>query len=384
MKLGHRIRDALKNAVENIGDGIKDSVKAVGDGLKGVGHMLGSAARLDFKGIAAGASEIAHAVTEVAKNAMMMTPLALAANTLLDDKLEKFMDKVEDVSTHAFDAVANGLAASAEQLKDGVVAVGHGVITGDMGEVLSGVAGAAMGGLSLLPSQIALNAVATGVGSVVGDVIPGKVGDVLGNVASSVVGIKNVAEGALTAGVTAVASSGVGAKLQGVIPDGLAIPGGLAPAAMLAGNALMVGSVMADGRKPNAPGPHHAPPDRIADGPSSSTTHGPSDGPAKRPDAPVPPGSPQPMLQSRVDGQMPAPKVELANVHRADTADVLRQQNWTDAEMKELKTDLRDYFNSGNDGKRQEMEAKWSGRLSDDLSDADVYKKLFSALKDVR
>jgi hypothetical protein len=116
-----------------------------------------------------------------------MSPVGMAADTLLNDKLEKVLNKVEHVADDAFAAVANGVAASAEQVKGGLKATVHGVLTGDMKEAISGMASAAMGGVSLLPSQLALNAVATAAGSVISDVIPGKAGDVLGSVATTAV-----------------------------------------------------------------------------------------------------------------------------------------------------------------------------------------------------
>ena len=169
MKFGHRIRDAVEHVAHNVKDGIKDTFKAVGHGLEGAAHVLGSAARLDFKGVAAGASEMAHAVTEVAKNVVLLSPAGLAANTLMHDKLEKVLDKVEHVADKALDAAINSVAASADQLKGGLKATVHGVLTGNMKEAISGIAGAAMGGFSLLPSKLAFNAVAAGVGSVVSD-----------------------------------------------------------------------------------------------------------------------------------------------------------------------------------------------------------------------
>ena len=372
MSFGDRFKHAFKDLGHNIANGVKDTFKAVGDGLQGVGHMISSAARLDFKGIAAGASELVGAATDIVKNVVLMSPVGMAANTLLDDKLEKLLDKVDDVVDNAAKAVVNGVASSVESVKNGVVSTVHGLATGDFKEVLSGVAGVAMGGISLLPTQIAFNAAATVVGSVVSEVIPGKVGNVLGTVASSVVGIKNVAEGALTAGVAALGSSGALNGLQSVIPDQLA------PVAMVAGNALMVGSMMPGG-KPSRPAAHHAAPDLPT---GAAPGHIPPPAP-HRPETQS--GGPAPhFVPGGTTGGTPLRpnKIELANSSRPEAAELVRQ-NLTADQISDLKLDVRDYFNHGSDVKRQAMESKWGDRIAGDFNDADLYKKLLFAVKDV-
>jgi hypothetical protein len=75
-------------------------------------------------------------------------------------------------------------------------------------------------------------------------------------------------------------------------------------------------------------------------------------------------------------------RLELADTGRAEAADLLRK-HFSPDQIKDLKLDVRDYFNHGTDVKRQEMQAKWGEHIGGDFNDSTLYKKLLFAVKDI-
>jgi phage-related protein len=134
---------------KNIGKSCEKAIKNIGHdiqkGAKGFGHVMTSAARLDFKGMAAGMKEISHAAMDAGRNLLMLTPVALAANTLLDGALDKIMGKLQSKVEQVMDKVVDSTANNLASVKDGLQHVGHGMITGNINEIGAGFASTVVG-----------------------------------------------------------------------------------------------------------------------------------------------------------------------------------------------------------------------------------------------
>ena len=206
------------NAFNEVGKGISNIANGIGEGLSGASKMVTSALTLDFKGVAKGAKQLTGAVTDVTKDIVNMTPVGMAANTLLDGALDKALERMDDLVDNAADAAIDSVANSAESVNDGVVATAEGVLTGDLIKADSGILNVASGAAGLIPSQIALNAAASAAGSVLSDVIPGKAGEIMGGIAGAMGGSRSLAEAGVAAGTSALMSSGVLDKLADIIP----------------------------------------------------------------------------------------------------------------------------------------------------------------------
>ena len=147
-KIGKDFKKIGKN-FKNIGKSIEKSFKNIGHslekGAKGFGRVMTSAARLDFKGMAAGMKEIGHATMDVGRNLLMLTPVALAANTLLDGALDKIAKQLQSKLEKVVDKVVDSTANNLTSVKDGLEKVGHGMITGNINEIGAGFTSAVIG-----------------------------------------------------------------------------------------------------------------------------------------------------------------------------------------------------------------------------------------------
>ncbi len=142
---------------------VGEIAKDLGKAAKGLEHMAGSAMKLDFKGMAKGASEVQGASLDAVKQGALMTPAGMAANTLTGGGLENLMSKAQAFSSKVGGKFMEGLAGGAASIKDGGAQMLHGAATGNLGEVAGGAFSAGTGAASLAsyatPTGLAGNAV---------------------------------------------------------------------------------------------------------------------------------------------------------------------------------------------------------------------------------
>jgi len=157
---------AIKTAFDNIGNGIKHAFEAVGEVAVG-------ALTLDFKGIAKGMGDMVGAGGEMARGALNLTPVALAANTLLDGAIDKTLKQAgkltDSMARGVFDSIGNDL----DMVKDGVGGTLHGMLTGDAAEMGRSLLNTTVGALSaaddVTASGAAMNAGFSAIRTVAGN-----------------------------------------------------------------------------------------------------------------------------------------------------------------------------------------------------------------------
>lgn len=133
--------------------GLMSTIKDIGSSFKKIGEGLGdmakSVAKLDFKGLAEGASRVQQGSTGLVKDAILLTPAGLAGNALTAGALEKGLNKIKELQNKAGFTAISKLTDAADQVKTGVQQVASGVAAGNIGQVASGVFNVAEGGFTL-------------------------------------------------------------------------------------------------------------------------------------------------------------------------------------------------------------------------------------------
>lgn len=215
---------AIKKAFQTIGKGIEKAAKSVGEIAKGV-------ATLDLKGAANGVKDLAQAGLTVARGAINLTPVAVAANTLLDGAADKLLNKAQGVAQKVADSVVDNVEGGLSNIKDGVVNTAKAIGKGNFSKALQGIGQVAMGAVDTA-SNFGPGGVAKNLARMAADAAIGLAGQEAAKAASKVLN----PDGDSRAG--ALASDLVGAAVGGGLGGSRAgrfASAGEAPAGMLRG-----------------------------------------------------------------------------------------------------------------------------------------------------
>ncbi len=325
---------AIAHAIKKVVDGVSHAVEAVGHAVEGAVHVVKGVVTCNPSEIMSGLKEMKEsgkelitAAGEVASGALQsvinMTPMGYAVNQLTKGALDGFLE-----------GAVSGITGTITRGIDGIEGLADGVIHGDLKKIASSAL--AVGELALLvaPVGVAANLGKAALKTVVKDVVKDAFTDQAVNTVAG--GAANLAN---QAGVP--------------VPAFAAVAGGAAFAGAAAGSGSLGGKH------------HHRPPHAKMD----------TEQPHTKP------------FESAGGAHIPTPAFgrisidDLTTANRKEIAASLSQK-FSASDLKELKSDLSDFFNHGNDAKRQEINAKWGAALGTDFNDSDVNKKLFFAAKD--
>jgi hypothetical protein len=146
---------AVKNAFENLGKDIEHAFQAVGEVAKGV-------LTLDFDEVGKGVKDLGSAALDAGRNMIDLSPVGLAANTLMDGALDKGLKAIDNQVEKVADNFVDGMANDLDTVKNGVEEVGEGLLTGNLSEMGKGLLDTAVGGFSTFedftPEGAAMNA----------------------------------------------------------------------------------------------------------------------------------------------------------------------------------------------------------------------------------
>jgi hypothetical protein len=173
----------LESASRNDFNGVSDGVKQMGEGTLDIGRnavnlsptgvvlnvatdgkfnkTLESAARLDFNGVADGVTQMGQDALDTGRHIIDSSPVGDALNKATNGEFSKTLEKATDVAGSIVGGVAQGMASNLTMVKDGVVDIGEGVVTGNPVQILNGVANAGLGAVMTVkdftPSGLASN-----------------------------------------------------------------------------------------------------------------------------------------------------------------------------------------------------------------------------------